>query len=98
MAGTSSSARDATPDGGQYQSLDRARWGAEAAGDLPRQRGIAARGPPEGVLVLDETGFIKKGLHSAAVQRQYSGTVGRIDNRQSGGFLLYTASDHRGQP
>ncbi len=38
---------------------------------------------------MDETGFIKKGTHSAGVQRQYSGTAGRVENSQTGVFLCY---------
>lgn len=41
----------------------------------------------QGVLIIDETGFLKKGEHSAGVQRQYSGTAGRIENSQIGVFL-----------
>ena len=48
---------------------------------------------PDGVLVVDETGFLKKGTKSAGVQRQYSGTAGRIENCQLGVFLAY-ASPH----
>src|ERR1039458_9510843 len=44
------------------------------------------------VLIVDETGFLKKGQHSASVKRQYSGTAGRIENSQVGVFLCY-ASD-----
>jgi SRSO17 transposase len=50
-------------------------------------------GDPDAVLVLDETGFLKKGDKSAGVQRQYSGTAGRIENCQVGVFLGY-ASRH----
>ena len=50
-------------------------------------------GTPCGVLVLDDTGFPKKGVHSAGVGRQYSGTLGRVDNCQVGVFLGY-ASTH----
>jgi SRSO17 transposase len=50
-------------------------------------------GDPDGVAVLDETGFLKKGSKSAGVQRQYSGTAGRIENCQIGVFLGY-ASRH----
>lgn len=52
---------------------------------------IETLGASDGVLVLDETGFIKKGQHSAGVQRQYSGTSGRIENSQIGVFLLYAS-------
>ncbi len=49
----------------------------------------------DGVIVVDETGFLKKGTHSAGVARQYSGTAGRIENSQIGVFAAYvTASDH----
>lgn len=44
---------------------------------------------PDGVLVPDETGFLKKGVRSAGVQRQYSGTAGRVENSQLGVFLAY---------
>jgi SRSO17 transposase len=44
------------------------------------------------VLIADDIGFLKKGLRSAGVRRQYSGTAGRIENCQSGTFLAY-ASD-----
>ncbi|KAG0161880.1 hypothetical protein DFQ30_005088, partial [Apophysomyces sp. BC1015] len=47
------------------------------------------RGADDGVLIVDETGFIKKGQHSVGVQRQYSGTAGRIENSQIGVFLCY---------
>jgi SRSO17 transposase len=46
-------------------------------------------GGPDGVLIVDETGFLKKGRHSAGVKRQYSGTAGRIENSQIGVFLCY---------
>jgi SRSO17 transposase len=44
---------------------------------------------PDAVLIVDETGFLKKGLHSAGVKRQYTGTAGRIENSQVGVFLCY---------
>ena len=46
-------------------------------------------GDAQGVLIVDETGFLKKGRHSAGVARQYSGTAGRIENCQIGVFLAY---------
>jgi SRSO17 transposase len=49
-------------------------------------------GDPEAVLVLDETGFLKKGRHSAGVARQYSGTAGTVDNCQIGVFLGYASA------
>ena len=52
-------------------------------------------GERDGVLVVDETGFLKKGTKSAGVQRQYSGTAGRIENCQLGVFLAYTTSKGR---
>ncbi len=50
---------------------------------------------PDGVLVIDETGFVKKGLRSAGVQRQYSGTAGRVENCQLGVFLAYAGRSGR---
>jgi hypothetical protein len=48
-------------------------------------------GHPDGVLIVDETGFLKKGIKSAGVQRQYSGTAGRVENCQLGVFLAYAS-------
>ena len=50
-----------------------------------------ALGDPDGVLVIDETGFLKKGTHSVGVARQYSGTAGRIENCQIGVFASYAS-------
>src|SRR5664280_1681226 len=72
--------------------LDRARWDAEKARDRIRSYGVEELYSREAVLIVDETGFLKKGLHSAGVKRQYSGTAGRIENSQIGVFLCY-ASD-----
>ena len=52
-------------------------------------------GDPNGVLVVDETGFLKKGAHSVGVQRQYSGTAGRVENCQIGVFLAYAGQHGR---
>ena len=49
----------------------------------------------DGVLVVDETGFLKKGSKSAGVQRQYSGTAGRVENCQIGVFLTYATAQGR---
>ena len=83
-------AGDRTPDGVQ-EFLSRVRWDADAVReDLLAYVGTHL-GDAGGVLVLDETGFIKKGAKSAGVQRQYSGTAGRIENCQVGVFLGYAS-------
>jgi SRSO17 transposase len=79
-------AGDRTPDGVQ-EFLSRVRWDADAVRDDLRVYVAQHLGDPGGVRVLDETGFVKKGNKSAGVQRQYSGTAGRIENCQIGGFL-----------
>src|SRR3954467_8928293 len=85
-------AGDRTPDGMQ-DFLARMRWDADAVRDDLRAYVVEHLGNPEAVLVLDETGFVKKGEKSAGVQRQYSGTAGRGENCQVGVFLGY-ASRH----
>ena len=80
-----------TPYGVQHL-LGRAVWDVDAVRDELRTYVIEHLGDPDGVLVLDETGFLKKGTHSVGVKRQYSGTAGRIENCQIGVFLAY-ASD-----
>jgi SRSO17 transposase len=83
-------AGDATPDRMQ-RLLNSARWDArQIRADL---RGYVAErlGDPGGVLIVDETGFLKKGTKSAGVQRQYSGTAGRVENCQLGVFLAYAS-------
>lgn len=69
--------------------LARTRWDAEVVRDDLQAYVIERLGDPDGVLVLDETGFLKKGTHSVGVKRQYSGTAGRIENCQIGVFLGY---------
>jgi SRSO17 transposase len=69
--------------------LGRGDWDADAARDLVRTYVIEKLGADDGVLVIDETGFVKKGNHSVGVARQYSGTAGRIENSQIGVFLGY---------
>ena len=85
-------AGDATPDGVQ-DFLSRARWDADAVRDDLQAYASEHLGDADAVLVLDETGFVKKGAKSAGVQRQYTGTAGRIENSQVGVFLGY-ASRH----
>lgn len=77
---------EATPYGFQYL-LSRANWDADAVRDALRTYSMQHLGDPHGVLVLDETGFLKKGHDSAGVARQSSGTVGKVDNCQIGGLL-----------
>lgn len=68
--------------------LRNARWDADAVRDDVRAYVIDQLGH-DGVLIVDETGFLKKGAGSAGVQRQYTGTAGRIENSQVGVFLAY---------
>src|SRR5215212_6445227 len=87
-------AGDATPDGVQ-DFLSRMLWDAEAVRDDLLAYMVEHLGDPEAVLVLDETGFLKKGGKSAGVQRQYSGTAGRVENCQVGVFLGYAGRHGR---
>lgn len=73
--------------------LRRADWDVDGVRDDVRYYVIEHLGDRLGVLIGDETGFIKKGRRSAEVQRQYSGTAGRTENCQIGTFLAY-ASKH----
>ena len=83
-------AGELTPDGMQ-RLLNFYRWDAGAVRDDLRSYVLEQLGDPAGVVVADETGFLKKGTKSAGVQRQYSGTAGRIENCQLGVFLTYTS-------
>lgn len=87
-------AGDATPDGVQ-EFLGRARWDADTVRDDLQAYVVEHLGDPGAVLVLDETGFLKKGTKSAGVQRQYTGTAGRIENAQVGVFLGYAGQHGR---
>lgn len=77
---------------GVQRLLEEADWDEEAVRDEVRTYVIEQLGAPEGILVVDETGFVKKGKKSAGVARQYSGTAGRRENSQVGVFLLYASS------
>ena len=83
-------AGDATPDGMQHL-LAAARWDAGAVRDDVRDYVVEHLGSPDAVLVVDETGDLKKGTASAGVQRQYTGTAGRVENCQVGVFLSYAS-------
>jgi SRSO17 transposase len=81
---------DATPYGFQYL-LARADWAADAVRDELRVYIRQHLSDPHGVMVIDETGFLKKGRHSAGVARQYSGTAGKVENCQIGVFVAYAS-------
>ena len=81
---------DRSPDGLQHV-LSRAKWDAEAVRDDLRDYVVDAFGDPGAVLVVDETGDVKKGTATVGVQRQYSGTAGRIENAQVAVYLTYAA-------
>ncbi len=83
-------AGDATPDGMQHL-LAAARWDAGAVRDDVREYVVEHLGSPDAVLVVDETGDLKKGTASAGAQRQYTGTAGRVENCQVAVFLSYAA-------
>lgn len=87
-------AGDKTPDGVQ-RLLASYEWDAELVRDDLRRYVVEHLGEPEAVLVIDETGFIKKGTKSVGVKRQYSGTAGKIENCQIGVFLAYATSKGR---
>src|SRR5262245_30604183 len=76
---------------GVQRLLDAARWDADAVRDDLRAYVVEHLGDPGAVLVVDETGFLKKGTKSVGVQRQYSGTAGRRENCQVAVFLCYAA-------
>lgn len=83
---------DADPYGLQYL-MGRSEWDPDGVRDDLREYVVRSLGDPGAVLVLDETGFLKKGTKSAGVGRQYTGTAGRIENAQVGVFLaLHTRS------
>jgi SRSO17 transposase len=83
-----------TPDGVQ-RLLATAQWDADVVRDDLHAYVIEHLGDDHAVLVVDETGFLKKGTKSAGVARQYSGTAGRIENCQIGVFLGYASEKGR---
>ncbi|GAB3453334.1 IS701 family transposase [Actinophytocola sediminis] len=84
-------AGEASPDGMQ-RLLRRADWDVNGVRDDLRDYVVERLGDRGGVLIVDDTGFLKKGVRSAGVQRQYSGTAGRIENCQIGSFLAYAST------
>jgi len=87
-------AGNTTPYGLQHL-LGRANWNADEVRDDLREYVLEHLGDEDAVLVVDETGFIKKGEKSVGVKRQYTGTVGKTENCQVGVFLAYAS--RRGQ-
>jgi SRSO17 transposase len=83
-------AGEVSPDGMQ-RLLRRADWDVDGVRDDVRAYVIEHLGDPDGVLIADDTGFLKKGTRSAGVQRQYSGTAGRTENCQVGVLLAYAS-------
>ncbi|MET8982273.1 IS701 family transposase [Streptomyces sp. NPDC004539] len=83
-------AGDATPDGMQHL-LHRAKWDADAVRDDIRAYVVEHLHDEDAVLVVDETGDLKKGTATVGVQRQYTGTAGRIENAQIAVYLVYSA-------
>ena len=87
-------AGERTPDGMQ-RLLATADWDPDLVRDDLRAYVVEHLGDPGAVLVADETGFLKKGTTSVGVQRQYSGTAGKVDNCQLGVFLAYASAKGR---
>jgi hypothetical protein len=83
-------AGDTTPDGLQHL-LGRAKWDAGLVRDDLRDYVLEHLADDQAVLVVDETGDLKKGTHTVGVQRQYTGTAGRIENAQVAVYLTYTS-------
>lgn len=82
---------DETPKNLQH-FIARATWSADAVRDDLQSYVVEHLGEPDGVLIVDETGFLKKGRRSPGVARMHSGTAGRIENCQIGVFLAYRSS------
>jgi SRSO17 transposase len=84
-------AGEVTPDGMQ-RLLATADWDAELVQEELHEYVLETLGSENAVLVVDETGFLKKGKKSVGVKRQYSGTAGGVENAQVGVFLAYSTS------
>lgn len=76
---------------GMQRLLADAVWDADAVRDDLRAYVADELGEPEGVLILDDTGDLKRGVHTVGVQRQYTGTAGKIENAQVSVFLAYAS-------
>jgi DDE superfamily endonuclease len=84
-------AGEGTPDGMQHL-LARAAWDTDGVGADLRAYVVDHLADPGAVLVIDETGDVKKGTHTVGVQRQYTGTAGRIEKAQVAVDLTYSAA------
>lgn len=80
-----------TPDRLQHL-LGRASWDTDGVRDDLRDYVVEHLGDPEAVLVADETGDLKKGTATVGVQRQYTGTAGRVENAQVAVYLTYAGA------
>jgi SRSO17 transposase len=80
-----------SPDGMQHL-LGRAVWDHDDVRDDLRAYLVERLGDPEAVLVIDETGDLKKGTQTVGVQRQYTGTAGRVENAQVAVYLVYASA------
>jgi len=80
---------------GMQSLLGEAVWDADAVRDDLRRYVVDELGDPDGVLIVDDTGDLKRGMHSVGVQRQYTGTAGRIENSQVSTFLAYATAKGR---
>jgi SRSO17 transposase len=88
-------AGQATPDGMQHL-LAGAVWDHDGIRDDVRALVVEHLGDPDGVLVVDETGDLKKGTATVGVQRQYTGTAGKVDNAQVAVYLAYATTAGHG--
>src|ERR687891_2629942 len=81
---------EAAGDSGPWRQqavLGRSHWDADTLRDMVRDYALETLAAPGAVLVIDETGFLKQGVGSCGVGRQYTGSAGKITNCQIGGFL-----------
>ncbi|GEO38401.1 hypothetical protein SAE02_25490 [Skermanella aerolata] len=76
----------------QQAVLGRSHWDADAMRDVVRDYTLETLAEGDGVLVIDETGFLKQGKASCGVGRQYTGSAGKITNCQVGVFVAYVST------
>jgi hypothetical protein len=83
-------AGDPSPDGMQHL-LNRAQWDSDGLGEDLRGFVVEHLGEPDAVMIIDESGDVKKGEFTVGVQRQYTGTAGRVENAQVAVYLAYAS-------